>query len=70
MHARVHAPTRLEGRREIVHEYGIGDYDREFSIAMPIEVERIRAEFSLGTLAIHLPKPERLKPRRIPVKGS
>jgi HSP20 family molecular chaperone IbpA len=69
MHARV--PKRAhEGWTELVHEFGIGDFDREFRITMPVDAARIQAELSLGTLTVRLPKPERLKPRRIEVKGT
>jgi HSP20 family molecular chaperone IbpA len=68
----LHAHVRQrphEDRSEIVHEFGVGDFDRQLQLAIPVDPERIRAELGLGTLTLHLPKPEHVKPRRIPVRN-
>jgi HSP20 family protein len=49
-------------------EYGIGDFYRSFSIPAEVDTEKISAEHKLGVLTIHLPKQERVKPKRITVK--
>jgi HSP20 family protein len=49
-------------------EYGIGDFHRTFTIGEAIDSERISAELKNGVLTVHLPKSDRVKPRRIEVK--
>ena len=49
-------------------EYGIGDFHRTFTIGEAIDTERISAELKNGVVTVHLPKNERVKPRRIEVK--
>jgi len=48
-------------------EYGIGDFHRTFTIGEAIDTERISAGLKNGVLTVHLPKSERVKPRRIEV---
>ena len=50
-------------------EYGVGDYRRTFAVGEQIDPERITAELHNGVLAIHLPKAEAAKPRKIQVKA-
>ena len=49
-------------------EYGIGDFHRTFTIGEAIDTERISAELKNGVVTVHLPKNEKVKPRRIEVK--
>ena len=51
-------------------EYGIGDFHRTFNvIGEAIDTERISAEYlQNGVLTVHLPKSEKVKPRRIEVQ--
>ena len=51
-------------------EYSIGDFHRTFSIGEAIDAEKISAEISEGVLTLHLPKSEKVKPRRIAVKAK
>lgn len=51
-------------------EYGIGDFHRTFTIGDAIDTERISAELKNGVVTVHLPKSEKVKPRRIEVKCS
>lgn len=51
-------------------EYGIGDFYRTFSIGETIDAEKISADLRNGVLALHLPKVEAVKPRRIEVTSS
>jgi HSP20 family molecular chaperone IbpA len=51
-------------------EYGIGDFHRTFTIGEAIDTERISAELKNGVVTVHLPKSERVKPRRIEVNCS
>jgi len=50
-------------------EYGVGDFQRAFTVSELIDAERISAELKNGVLTIHLPKCESVKPRRIEVKS-
>jgi len=49
-------------------EYGIGDFHRTFTIGEAINTERISGELKNGVVTVHLPKSEKVKPRRIEVK--
>jgi HSP20 family protein len=51
-------------------EYGVGDFYRSFAIAPEIDANKISAEYRDGVLTVHLPKQERVKPKRIAVKTS
>ncbi len=54
----------------VLHEYGIGDFHRAFEVSETIDVERISAEYRDGVLTLHLPKLEKVKTRKIEVRGS
>ena len=49
-------------------EYGIGDFHRTFTIGEAIDTAKITAELKNGVVTVHLPKSEKVKPRRIDVK--
>ena len=49
-------------------EYGIGDFHGTFTIGEAIDTSRISAELKNGVVTVHLPKNEKVKPRRIEVK--
>ncbi len=51
-------------------EYGVGDFHRVFNIGEAIDVDRISAELKNGVLTLRLPKSEKVKPKRIQVKGN
>ena len=53
----------------VMCEYGVGDFERVFSLGEAIDYEAITAELRDGVLAVHLPKPDQAKPRRIQVSG-
>jgi len=50
-------------------EYGVGDFYRFFAIAPEIDADKISAEYRNGVLEVHLPKQERVKPKRITVQA-
>lgn len=54
----------------LTHEYGIGDFDRELVLSDVVDHDRITADYERGVLIIHLPKSEKSKPRRIPVRAA
>ena len=48
----------------------VGDFYRAFTIADGIDPDRIAAEMKNGVLTVHLPKAEKVKPKRIAVHGG
>ena len=59
---------RHENLEFLYGEYGIGDFHRTFTIGEAIDSGKISAEMHNGVLTLHLPKSEKVKPRRIEVK--
>ncbi len=51
-------------------EYGLGDFYRSLTVAPEIDAGKIAAECRDGVLTVHLPKQERVKPRRIAVQAG
>jgi len=54
----------------LAEEYGIGDFYRTFALAPEIASDKIAAEYRDGVLTVHLPKQEKVKPKRIAVKAG
>lgn len=65
-----HVAVRNQGVHYLLHEYGIGDFHRSFSIGSEIDASKINAEMKDGVLTVHLPKTEAVKPKRIEVQAS
>lgn len=64
---------KVEARHEgdfLLNEYGIGNFHRTFTVGEAIDAEKISAEIKHGVLILHLPKSEKVKPRRIEVKAN
>lgn len=57
--------SMASGRRE----YGVGDFQRTFSIPIKVDATKLSAESSLGVLTVHLPKHEEAKPQKVSVKA-
>ncbi len=51
-------------------EYGVGDFYRSFAITPDVDAAKISAESRDGVLTVHLPKQEKVKPKRIAVKAN
>lgn len=60
-------PEVPEGGAPVYMEYGIGDYERIFTLSDEIDREKIRATVKNGTLRLLLPKAEAVKTRKIQV---
>ena len=57
-------PDSVQG--EVMYrETSDADYRRVFELSSDIETGKIRAEMQQGILKLHLPKAERVKPRKI-----
>jgi len=67
IHGRV-KPRYEEGTKFLLNEYGIGDFYRTFRVSEQVDASRIHAEYHDGVLALHLPKVEAVKPRKIAVQ--
>ena len=63
-------PRQSDETRFMLREYGVGDYHRVFQLGESIDNEKIRAEVTEGVLTVHLPKVERVKPRKIAVRTA
>ena len=68
LHGRVE--PRQYGQNLLLSEYDVGDFYRAFTIGESIDGSRIAAEFKNGVLAVHLPKMEAVRPRKINVRGG
>jgi len=68
LHGKVNDRSPGEAR-SLLREYGVGHFNRVFTIGEQIDAEKITAEYALGTLTVHLPKVEAVKPRTIKVKA-
>lgn len=65
------APQRqAENVAYLNKEYEVGDYHRRFDVGDVVETDRISAEHRDGVLTLHLPKAEKLRPKRIQVKAN
>jgi len=63
------AKPRYEAETKfLLNEYGVGDFYRTFRVSEHVDGSRIHAEYHDGVLALHLPKVEAVKPRKIAVK--
>jgi len=61
--------SKYEKLQPIYTEYNIGHYRRSFSLTPgSFDEHKISAEVKDGVLRLTLPKAERMKPRRIPLK--
>jgi len=63
-------PDIPKNHQLIVAEYGIGDYQRTFTIADEVDRDKIQASVKNGVLKIILPKAERVKTRKIAVQAE
>jgi HSP20 family molecular chaperone IbpA len=69
----IHGATTPEvpkGKRLAVSEYGIGDYQRVFTLSDEVDRNRIQASVTNGVLKLILPKAEAEKARKIEVKAG
>ena len=51
-------------------QFGPGEYVRAVSLSDRVDRERIKASLKDGVLTLHLPRLEKLAPRRIPVQTA
>ena len=58
------------GHRRAYAEYGVGDYERTFTLSDEIDRDRIQATVKNGVLKLVLPKAAAVKNRKITVKAE
>jgi hypothetical protein len=56
--------------RALAREYEEFDFARSFRIPAGIDAPKVSAEVKNGTLTVHLPKSEAVRPRRVEVRGN
>jgi HSP20 family protein len=67
IHGRTEAPD--VGERELVNaEYELGDYHRAFTLSDEIDQDKIEASLKDGVLTLRLPKSEKARVKKVPVK--
>ena len=59
-----------EDEEELVHEYHVGRYYRQFTVSDNIDQDKIEANLTDGVLRLVLPKAEASKPKQIKVKTN
>ncbi|MCL5024495.1 MAG: Hsp20/alpha crystallin family protein [Nitrospirae bacterium] len=69
IHGRVDAEIP-ENHKLLLSEYGIGDFQRTFTLSDEVDRDRIRATVKNGVLKLVLPKAEAAKMRKIPIQAE
>jgi HSP20 family molecular chaperone IbpA len=59
-----------EGEQDLLVEFGVGQYYRQFTLGEVIDQNRIDANLQNGVLRLTLPKVEKATPRKITVTSS
>ncbi len=60
----------LNGLRPLVQERPTGQFTRTFSLPVPVDANRVGAEFRNGVLHLTLPKLEAARPHKIEIKAE
>ncbi len=61
---------RPEGYSPVYHEYDIGDFERQFTLAGDFDVDGIQADLDEGVLRLTIPRAPEPAAKRIQVKAS
>lgn len=67
IHGKVEPRQDERATSYLMREYGVGDFYRTFKVGEGIDADKIHAAVKDGVMELHLPKSERLRPRKIAV---
>jgi len=62
------APDEADREKHVRIERVYGPFQRSFTIGVPLQQDKVTAQYHDGVLEIHLPKAEEIKPKRVEVK--
>jgi len=63
-------PREPSGRRHLLREYGVGDFQRSFRVDERIDATGIAGEYLDGVLTLRLPKVEAARPTKVQIRGA
>jgi HSP20 family molecular chaperone IbpA len=63
-------PQFPDGQRLALSEYGVGDYQRAFTLSEEVDWDRINASVKNGVLRLVMPKAAAVKARKIEVQAE
>jgi HSP20 family protein len=61
---------RKEGESYVHLERPFGTFQRSFTIGVPVQADRVSANYRDGVLTVTLPKAETLKPRKVEIQTA
>ncbi len=62
-------PTQVKGET-LAMEFTSGEYTRTFTLSDAVNRENIKANMKNGVLELHLPKAEKMQPKRIEIQAG
>ncbi len=70
LHLSARIAQRQADARQVISEYRVGDYRRQFRFTSSVNTQNISAELSAGVLTIRVPKSVDSRPRKIEVRSA
>ena len=70
IHAETSAPQIEENARLVLNERRYGTFSRTLRFTVPVDSEKIEADYSNGILTLNIPKAAEARPRQITVRTS